>query len=273
MAKRKKSTSKQKAPDWATEPWGEYVRHAARLMQLLQLSVEGISAIQAMPRLVEVLAKGDDSEEAKNKIESARKAADLANREVDEGFPLLHAQTTIALWSALEAAFRVFMASWLQNHEPAMGIEAIQKLRVRIGEYENLEGEYRYLYILERLEQEMSLPLKSGVTRFESLLALFGLSGSIDEDSRRALFELNQVRNNLVHRSGVADKRLIDSCPWLGLKIGEVVELGDDATKRYFRATYRYSVEMIARSGEYFGADMAEYRAILDEDDIGLFED
>lgn len=132
-------------------------------------------------------------------MKSANKEAELARRELNDEFPLLHAQTTIALWSALEAAIRLVLVRWLQNYKQAMEVEEIQKLRVRIGEYERLEGEDRFSYILDRLEQELAAPLKAGSTRFELLLNPFSLSRPVDKDVRRNLFELNQIRNVLVH--------------------------------------------------------------------------
>ena len=152
---KKPAINKPGAPTWAMQPWEEFIQQVERLEQLLHLSIRGISMLQAVPKIVEVLAKvkEDFSEDAQQRVADAQKEAELARREVSEGFPLLHAQATIALWSALEATVRLFTVRWLQNYKPAMDVEAIQKLRVRIGEYERLEGEDRFFYILERLEQ------------------------------------------------------------------------------------------------------------------------
>ena len=258
-----RSLEKPTTPKWATRPFREFIDQAERLDQLLHLSMSGISMIRGVPKIVEVLAKveEDSGEHARQKIENAKREADLAQKEVDEGFPLLHAQTTIALWSALEATVRLFIVRWLQNYQPAMNVEVIQKLRVRIGEYERLEGEDRFFYILDRLEQELSAPLRSGVSRFESLLEPFGLAGAVDEDLRRNLFELNQVRNVLVHRSGVADRRLIESCPWLEVKVGDILKMRHDTTRRYFDSVMRYSTTLIVRIAEHFGVDMSEFRS------------
>src|SRR5262249_16660591 len=147
----------------------------------------------------------------KEMMDRANKEAELAQREIDQEFPLLRAQAAIALWSALEACVRLFVARWLQNHKPAMEVDAIQKLRVKIEEYERLEGEDRFFYILDRLEQELSTPLRSGVIKFEAILEPFGLSGTVEQRVRRDIFELNQVRNALMHRGGFADRRLIDA--------------------------------------------------------------
>jgi hypothetical protein len=56
--------------------------------------------------------------------------------EVDSDFPLLHGQSTIAMWSSLEAWVRSFVANWLANEPEAWQAEAVQKLKIRLGELE-----------------------------------------------------------------------------------------------------------------------------------------
>lgn len=257
------SDKKPGAPKWATQPFRDFMDQTERLGHLLHLSMSGISMLRGVPKIVQVLAKVEEdfSEEAHDRFENAKKEAELAHREVNDGFPLLHAQTTIALWSALEAAIRLFIVRWLQNYKQAMEVEEIQKLRVRIGEYERFEGEERFFYIIDRLEQELSAPLKTGIKRFELLLEPFGLSGPVDEDVSRNLFELNQIRNTLVHRSGFADRRLVDSCPWMKLRIGDPVKVNHEMIEQYFQSVTEYAVDLIARIGEHFGVDMSEYHS------------
>jgi hypothetical protein len=264
MPEQKKQNGKKRgAPKWATQPFRDFINQTERLGELLHLSMKGISMIRAVPKLVQALAKAQEElgEEANDRFERAKKEADLAHREVSDGFPLLHAQTAIALWSTLEATIRLFLVRWLQNYKQAMEVQAVQKLRVRIGEYERLEGEDRFFYIIDRLERELSVPLKTGITRFELLLEPFNLSGSIDEDVRRNLFEINEIRNTLVHRSGSADRRLIDSCPWLNLKVGDLVKIDHNMINRYFESVAKYGTELILRIGEFFGVDMEEFRS------------
>lgn len=251
------------APLWAMEPFKKFVDNSERLANLLHLCASGISVLRGMPRIVEVIEKIEqgDPQQAARKLESAKKQADLAQREVDEGFPLLRAQTVISLWTALEATIRTFLARWLENNEQAFAVDPVQTLRVKIGEYEKLQGQDRYFYIVDRLEQETSAPLKLGITRFEVLLKPFGLSEAVSDEDRRNLFELNHVRNALVHRSGVTDRRLTDACPWLGLSPGQALRLDDAMMSRYFHSSMQYTTDIVVRLGEYFGVDMKEFES------------
>lgn len=252
------------------DPFEEFLDNHKRMDQLLELSIMGISCLRAMPRVVTATAKarGDShAESLQSQLDWATRLAELADREVAEGFPLLHAQTLVSLWGSLEALTRTFLVSWLENEPKAMQAEKIQNLSIKLGEYESLQGEGRALYILELLEREIKAPFKDGVNRFESLLGAFGLTGQVEESDKKNLYEMSQLRNVLVHRRGIADKRLVDACAWLGLEIGQPVVITRESYLRYSEAVACYVIELIARVGIYFGmseSDFDEFRSRRD---------
>lgn len=250
-------------PEWAKAPFRDFLDSSERLGQLIELSVRGISMVRGVPGLVEALAKADtpaNDPDTASRLDDAKKMARLADREIDQGFPVLHSQAMVTLWSMLENAVRLFVARWLEHEPAALHVEAIQRLRVRIGEYESLKGEDRFFYILDMLEREIGASLRVGVSRFESLLEPFGLDGAIDGRIRRDLLELSQVRNVHVHRGGVADRRIVETCPWLALAIGTKVTVHRDSFMRYYEAVHDYVLEVICRVGERFGRDMSVFR-------------
>lgn len=258
----KASTRKAGAPSWAMQPFKDLVEESERIHDLLRLSMQGISVLRAMPGMVTAIANAEGtSEDASTAAEltNVQRTAELAQREVDEGFPILHAHGALALWALLEATVRLFVARWLENQPGALDVEIVQKLKVRIGEYERLTGEDRVFYIVDRIEQEVAAVLRSGVNRFESILEPFSLSGPLDANLQRDLFELSQIRNALMHRAGKADSRLIEACPWLGLRIGQKVVVDTASFKRYEHAVMDYAICLIARVGTHFGVDMKEY--------------
>ncbi|MFN8473933.1 MAG: hypothetical protein U0822_17210 [Anaerolineae bacterium] len=254
--------------DWPVQPFRDCSGQLERLHNLLNLSITGISIFTVMPNALEALLRYEEAlgkfeeegyrETADQKVARVKVQAELAQREVSEGFPLLYAQYTIAIWSTLEATIRLFVARWLQNSEGAFDVEDVQKLRVKIGEYARLEGEERFFYIVDKLEQELSAPQKSGVNRFESLLGPFGLSGPIPDGVRRDLFELNQVRNVLVHRSGIVDRKFTEACPNLQVKPGQLVAVDRHAAIRYTNAVQWYIGELIIRIAKAQGVDIRE---------------
>jgi hypothetical protein len=248
--------AKKGAPSWAAQPFRDLMERTEKLQQLLHLSIRGISVLRAMPRLVEALQKVSPSEE-KIDLETARREAKLAQSEVDSEFPLLHAQYVVAIWASLETAMYLFLANWLQNQPEALTVEPLRRLKVKVGEYESLDAFEKALYLVDRLEQETAASLKPGIGRFEALLQPFGLSGKIHEEDVRALIELGEIRNCIVHRAGIVDRRLLAACPWLNLTFGQQLQLDHEKTQMLSAAVMSYATEIIVRFGEHFGSDMS----------------
>jgi hypothetical protein len=255
-------SEKPKVPQWATAPFRRFLEQTQHLEQTLHLSIKGISGLRGMPGLVEALADLDEDmpgEEESREIEIAKKEAELAHREVDSGFPLLHSHATVALWSYLEALFRTFVSEILRNYPGAMTKDEVGKIKIRLGEYESLADEEKYLYVFNLLEQEKGFHLASGVTRFEALLAPFGFAGKVPDRVCKDIFELGQIRNAILHCGGIADVRLVNSCPWLDLEVGDQISLGQTEYRRYFSAVHDYALLLINRIGEHYGKNMEEY--------------
>ena len=252
-------------PDWATAAFDRFVDQTERLWNVTRLSCHGISLLRGIPNTVGTLAAikeiGGEKEapEHKDQLERARKDADLAQREVDSGFPLVFSHAIVTLWSLLESTTRATVVAWLRNNPDSFRAEAIARLRVRIGEYEQLVDEERYYYIAELLEGELGAGIRNGVERFESLLRPFGLDGAIPERLRRDMFEFGQIRNTIVHSGGVTDRQLTTACPWLGFSVGVDIPITGEHFHRYQEAAQSYSVVLMCRVAVKFGGDVSAH--------------
>jgi hypothetical protein len=250
-------------PAWARDPFGHLCVELSNQQDLLEIAIAGISRMRLAPRMVKELERlqrivGQEPSVTPTDHERAKRQAELAEREITQGFPLLHRHAAIVVWSGLEATVRLFVARWLQQTPDAMATEAVQKIRVKLADYERLQGEDRFFYIVDRLEQETSAPLKCGVARFESLLEPFHLSGPVEESTRRTLFELNHVRNVVLHRASVVDRRFHDACPWFNLKPGDKLQINHEAVFRYFLHATRYAIDLLFRIHRHFGTPIPE---------------
>jgi len=165
--------------------------------------------------------------------ERAQRVEDMAKKEVAAGFQMVYRDDVLSIWHSLDNHIRRLAVAWITEHPDALRTQAVQKLRIRLGDLFEMSNDDRMHYIVDQLDQEMSGPLKLGVTRFETLLEPFGLSGSVDELIRRTIFELQQVRNVIVHRGARADRQLIERCPWLGLKNGETLVINKNMSIRF----------------------------------------
>lgn len=262
VVKRKK---KKGAPKWATAPFDNYLEESQRLGHVVRISSRGISMLRGVPKITQVLMKveEDDSPESSASLENAKIEAELAQHEVDAGFPVLHAWAIVGLWAILETLIRTFVAEWLKHKRTAWQVEPIKRLRIRLGQYESIPKKQKYMFVTELLEKELGAGLKSGVTRFEALLEPFGLSGDVPDNIRQIIYEFGQVRNAIAHRGFKKDRQLLDACPWIGGQIGSDLHVSAEMFTKYQQAAQVYVVLIVCRIGEYYGVDMSESRALI----------
>lgn len=254
--------SKNYVPGWASTPLGTFVDDQIEAGQLLQLAMSGISVLRAMPQGLAALAKYDPDKfggtEGEGHRDGVRRNAELADREVSRDFPMLHAQAVVSLWSSLEVLIRDLLALWLQNRPETLQRDSFKRLRVRVAEYEALTTEERSAYLVEMLEQELQASLKPGAGRFECLLDAIGLGGGLPDGVRKRLLELSQIRNVLVHRRGVVDKRFTERCPWINVSVGKTLVVSDASLTNYHIAAMAYSMIIVQRLSSNFGAEPDE---------------
>jgi len=249
---------KKKVPAWALQPFKDSLERLKEAQVILVLAVKGISGIRGVPKIIEVLAKVEsgvgklDDEDIK-RLNLAKEEADLAQREVDKGFPLLHAQALISLWGILESLVHTFLANWLMHESTAKEIESVKKIKIKLAEFEAMDSQERNYYIVQTLEQQLAASYKKGILRFETLLGIFGFGGGIDNQVKRDILELQQIRHVLVHRHGVIDKKLKETCPWLHLKVGNKIRVTQKDMMRYSLAVDKYVAELVRRVALHFG--------------------
>jgi len=176
-------------PNWMRAPFLHFADHQERLGDFYHFSRSGFEmAIFSANRVKElkgqlaVLTAGwavkakelgmpaaypRHDEDANDKIRQER--AEKAKHEVDAGFPILHEQQTVFLWSSLECLIEDFLTAWMENEPSAMQLDEIRKIKVSISDYESLQGTEKYYYILQELQHSARSRFKRGAEQFESL--------------------------------------------------------------------------------------------------------
>ncbi len=249
----------RKLPAWITDHFQECLNSHEQLIQIVEISAHGISVLRGMPRIVEVLAEVEGQAKDPNsnqRLERARKEAALATTEVDKDFPVLHGFAVVALWSWLEHFVKGVVTLWLLHRRDALNAPAVQKLRVRLGEYLQFQKAEQAHFLVELLEQDLASPLKRGAGRFESILEPFGLSFPLPDGCGQVLFELQQIRNAIAHRNGRADRRLRSDCPWLKLKMNQPVQVNHLMLQKYSEASGQFLLGLLYRIGDVYGHDL-----------------
>jgi hypothetical protein len=251
----------RKLPEWVTAHFHQCLDSHETLFRIIRISQRGISALRAVPKAIEVVAKMDgksDDPLVKEKLGAAEKDAELSSQEIAKGFPVLHALAAVALWSWLENFVKGLVALWLMHRKDAYTGSAVQRLRIKLGEYLQLPKSEQAHYVVELLEQELGSPMKRGATRFESLLEPLSLTGSLPEGCAKTLFELQQLRNAIAHRNSVVDRKLRTACPWLRLRTGQPVKISGAMLHRYGEAAAQYLLAVLYRVGDLYGHDLRE---------------
>jgi hypothetical protein len=175
-----------------------------------------------------------------------------AIEQISSGYSLLLSQSTISLWNLLDTFIRDFLAAWLGHIDQTLASEQVRRIKISLAEFLLMYPEEQYSYIVEQLFMDRAIATKTGVETFEPVLALFSLSGEIDQRTKRKPIELQQIRNVLVHRSEIADRRLVSSCPWLNLNVGDRVTIDRRAFESYSASANSYFLKLIGRIEKYF---------------------
>lgn len=226
--------------------------HTHQLYRVLELSIRGIRHASRAVEIAEALTnwevvRGREPPGVERDLGAVREQAEFAQGEIESGFPVLHGQAAVALWGLLEAMIEDLVVCILSAESGLLANEQLRRIRIPLAEYESLDLEERMEFLVREYARQSIADLKAGVSRFETLLELVGMSGRVDEAVRRDLFELSRVRNVLVHRSGIADRKLCESCPWLGLKPGDQVRVTHSVYLRYSWAVGEYFIDILER--------------------------
>lgn len=236
-------------PEWVKPPLRQCFARIEDENRVLHLSMKGLSQLRTLPKVLEVLHSIDLRTEAEaaerallaDRLTAAKKDAEWVQREVKDGYPILHAHSVVALWSALEVLSEDLSACWLSNKPGCWQHPSISRLRIGLGEYEAMLRDERIRFVIRELSRSLSIDLKTGIGRLEPLLEVFDLAPVVGPNLRRALHELSQVRNVVVHAGGRADRKLLTDCPWLPWRLGELVVIEHELYGWYYRAADRYA--------------------------------
>lgn len=163
----------------------------------------------------------------------------LLEDEVLNHYPRIKGQIIVNLWANFEDFNRTFLVNWLRTQPDAMKTVAVQKLTVKIGEYEELEDDEKYHFILHRLERNTK---GKGAELFKNLLKSLEVDIIIASDTNHDLYEFFHVRNLFAHRSGgVADQWIASK---LDVEIGERLSLSNEVISRYIKAMVDYTMSL-----------------------------
>jgi hypothetical protein len=237
--------------------WPDRFDDIQMLRMFVHVCLSGLSYSLQATRVVDVLKdshKRFGKPERYSSEDYYREANKQAEREEafgkqqeSKGFTYLYALASIKLWSILEATIEDVALECIQTPDRCSDAKLLAGLKGPLFEFLRQSAEERAEFLVGQLKQEVRASMQKGIGRFEAVLMPLGLGGAVPDAVRRAIFELSEVRNVLVHRRGLADKRFVSSCPWFGVKSGDELMLKEQHYDRYELAVRCHLLEIDLR--------------------------
>lgn len=232
------------------EELGELELFAGVCKRALDQATRSVETIDLQCRIAEVLNEKSqyESEDHLNAAKQyALKVAEFSEGQRKKGSPYLYSLCAVRLWALTEALVDELVVHSLLTPSKCSDQTLLAKLKGPLIEFRAASPDEQAEFLSETLKQLVDAPLKQGAGKFEALLAPVGLSGEINDEIRRTLYELSQVRNIIVHKSGRADRRVVDACPWLDLKRGDSLHVTFKMFNCYRLSVYWYLVAIRKR--------------------------
>jgi hypothetical protein len=225
-------------------------------VQALDKSTQAVQMLEVAQRLAKQANLSDHilSEEDLAEVKKrASKFEEFARQQKDDGFPFLFGLAIVRLWSILEALIDDLVINFLRKPDTCKNKDLIYSLKGPLLEFMTAPPDQQADFLTERLKDAVKAGLQLGIGRFEAMLDPIGLGGGIDTNVRRVLFELSQVRNAIIHKAGIADKRFVENCPWLNLNVGAPLKINSNDFHLYTMSIYYYAVELKLRIQTFLG--------------------
>jgi hypothetical protein len=227
-----------------------HLLYAFRFSAML-CNTEGVVKSLAKYGVSELATSGKDAKEiTPGERAFIGEALTILNSEEKNGYSFLLAQATITAYSYLEAAIKSLVVGHFSNQEQLTENEALKAVQVPFAAFRTWSEEEQYEYVFQQYERVVGAGLKGGIKRFECLLEPIGLSGPRGEAVDEGIYELAQVRQLLLHKNGVVDKKFAEACPWFSSQLGRKLAITPEMFDNYNHAVMEYIATLIKRIEE-----------------------
>lgn len=188
-----------------------------------------------------------DDDVYRERLNRDEKLEAFTREQTAKGFSYIYSLASVRLWSILEASADDAVLPVLLDLDRLPSESPIRGLKAPVLDFVRMEEGERSQILLELLKQEVRSRFRKGIGKLEVLLEAAGLGGGVHDLVRRALLELSEVRNLVVHHNARADQRIQDSCPWLRLEKNQILETNRISYGIYDNACLWYLLELQQR--------------------------
>lgn len=242
-------------PNWAWQPAWTLANYFDEIHMILSISVQGSRMVQDFPEFLDIIGEAKQEPDkpldpGKMSLAEIKARSQFAENEAKKGHPIIHAHALVSQWSAFEIFVEDLGVAFLMNKPELLKREVFAKIKIPLAEFELMDKD-------ERCRQLFSEALRQngrryGVDHYERLLEPIGLSGEADDETKKVLRAYHHVRNLIVHRGSVVDRRVVEACPWIGLKIGDRVRITPSSYWNYDKHLWKYALLIVRRLREMF---------------------
>ena len=181
-------------------------------------------------------------------IANAPAQAKWAKEQRENDFPVIFSHNLIANWGAFEVCMEDVVVAILINDNEAIKKIYAAGIKYKITSNGSLsEDDARNIY--RKMEYKFRKDFDV-IGAFEKKLSLFNLNGDIDSDLGATLCKINSIRNCLLHRSGIIDKKAVDQAPSLKPFLDKKVHISRTDFDKYFRTMVDYLSVLFKRIGK-----------------------
>jgi hypothetical protein len=230
------------------------------LRLFVEVAVQGLGwasqATEIHQMMTDGAAFGADQSVVEEHKQRAEAAETFAKAQSPLGFPYLWHLASVRLWTLLEVLVEDVVAAFLETPDRLPSDSIVRNLQAPVLAFQALDANEKAETLLSLLKEKTRSALKPGVGRLEALLESVGIGGSVPDFVRRVIFELSQVRNLIVHRNAVVDRRFYASCPWIQCEVGRLFPITRDDLYLYGLAVDWYNLEIGIRVDTALGNDV-----------------
>ncbi|MFK7973702.1 MAG: hypothetical protein AB8B66_02405 [Rickettsiaceae bacterium] len=166
-----------------------------------------------------------------------------AKKILDNDFSKTNTHILIAMWNSLQTAIEDMFIILL----------AKRSIREDIAEFD-IPRRWKRDLVDETEEDNYRFFLSSWrtggdhiVDYMERKLSCFDMGGDVSEELTTGLIEMHALRNCLVHRASIADKKCTEQAPSLNLSVGQEIFIDRKMLTKYYKVAGEYAKLLLGR--------------------------
>lgn len=235
---------------WLLDPIAQCTEYLAEEIMVAALSERGLIALNNLPFVLKAASHALKSTQAKaamNKLLSESPGdARFAQEEITKEFPKTRAHSSIGFWAAIESCVEEVMINHLSRVPDAYEIMAERFPNAKHKHNPRRSEEDNHRKYVKDVESTLNEP--NVVRRYQLLLGAFHLSPELQPAHVDVLTELSEVRNVILHRRSMVDRRFLEKCPHLKLSVGQKYSIDRETYLRFYDACSEFNGAMMGNA-------------------------